>query len=274
MTLTHQLRLEASEGLTLVFDGSNSPLKDLSVSRLRLSESSPTWSAETGEAEVALHVLVGRCSIRVTPPDGVVSEYKELGERRDVFSGLPTTVVVGPGSTYEVLDVVRSVDIAVGSAPAAPGASTQPMLIRPQDVDVHEIGEGHYERSVREVIGGPERASRMRLGETVNPVGKWSSWPHHDFDANPDLAPKFEEVFLYFTKPAAGWGVQVRHGLWTDGDRVDDVIEVHNGDAAVVPLGDHPAGAGVTSELLYVWFYLSPIPKVYARWAEDVGGYA
>jgi len=26
--------------------------------------------------------------------------------------------------------------------------------------------------------------------------------------------------------------------------------------------------------VLYVWFYVSPIPKVYAKWAEDLGGYA
>ena len=55
---------------------------------------------------------------------------------------------------------------------------------------------------------------------------------------------------------------------------VDDVIVVRNGDAAILPLGNHPVVAGVDSQLLYVWFYISPIPKVYSKWAEDVGGYA
>jgi 5-deoxy-glucuronate isomerase len=136
------------------------------------------------------------------------------------------------------------------------------------------IGEDYYARTVREVIGGDGPAARLRAGETINPTGRWSSWPHHDFDADPDNAPHFEEVFLYFTKPSRGWGIQRRTGLFSNLVEVDDVIVVQNGDAAVLPLGDHPVVAGVESELLYVWFYFSPIAKTYARWAEDVGGYA
>jgi 5-deoxy-D-glucuronate isomerase len=55
---------------------------------------------------------------------------------------------------------------------------------------------------------------------------------------------------------------------------VDDVIVVRNGDAAILPLGEHPVVAGVDSSVLYVWFYMSPIPKIYSKWAEDLGGYA
>ena len=31
---------------------------------------------------------------------------------------------------------------------------------------------------------------------------------------------------------------------------------------------------GVDSQVLYIWFYTSPIPKLYSKWAEDLGGYA
>ena len=55
---------------------------------------------------------------------------------------------------------------------------------------------------------------------------------------------------------------------------MDDVIVVKNGDAAILPLGAHPIVAGVDSQLLYIWFYMSPIPKLYSKWAEDLGGYA
>jgi 5-deoxy-D-glucuronate isomerase len=257
-----------------VFDGSNGPLRDLSVYRLRLGDDVESWDGRTGDTETVLHVLVGSCTVRCVTESGEL-EFFDVGEREDVFSAAPTTVILPPGTSYSVVKSGRSVDLAVGSVvlPEYEGGQ-QPSIIRPQDVFEHHIGEAHFSRTVREVIGGEGRALRIRLGETINPVGQWSSWPHHDFDADPELAPLFEEVFLYFTKPRDGWGLQRRDGLYCDLQSVDDVIVVNNGDAAIVPLGEHPLVAGVDSSVLYVWFYLSPIPKTYSRWAEDVGGYA
>jgi 5-deoxy-glucuronate isomerase len=260
-------------GYERVLTPESAPLQELSVGRLRLDADTGGYEGETGECETLLHVLVGECSVEAEGPWGH-SAVRNAGERRDVFSGLPTTIVLQPGTRYSVVPTARTVDVAVASAPVDPALAAPPAVVRPQDVRVHTIGEDYYMRTVREVIGGDGPASRLRAGETINPVGRWSSWPHHDFDANPDNAPLFEEVFLYFTKPARGWGVQRRTGLYSDLSEVDDVIVVNNGDAAVLPLGEHPVVAGVDSELLYVWFYFSPIPKVYARWAEDVGGYA
>ncbi len=260
-------------GYEPVLTPESSSLRELSVGRLRLDADVEGYEGQTGARETLLQVLVGECSVEAQGPWGH-SVVRNAGERRDVFSGLPTTIVLGPGTHYSVVPTARTVDIAVASAPVDPSLAAPPSVVRPQDVRVHTIGEDYYMRTVREVIGGDGPASRLRAGETINPVGRWSSWPHHDFDANPDNAPLFEEVFLYFTKPGRGWGVQRRTGLFSDLSEVDDVIVVKNGDAAVLPLGEHPVVAGVDSELLYVWFYFSPIPKVYARWAEDVGGYA
>lgn len=265
-------RQPAAEGYAPVLTPADGSLRDLTVGRLRLTAASDGYRGCTDGSETVLHVLVGSCTITACGSFGERT-FKRLGEREDVFSGLPTTLVLGPNTAYEISEIDRAVDIAVASAPVPPDGR-EPLLIRPQDVEVHPIGEAHYRRSVREVIGGEGRAKRLRVGETINPTGLWSSWPHHDFDANPDLAPKFEEVFLYFTKPRTGWGMQKRSGLYHDLTEVDDVVVVRNGDAAVLPLGDHPVVAGVDSSVLYVWFYLSPIPKVYSRWAEDVGGYA
>jgi 5-deoxy-glucuronate isomerase len=266
-------RTDESLGYTPVLTPENSTLQELSVGRIRLESSVGGYEAETGDRETLLHVLVGECSVEVEGDWGRTS-IQNAGERRDVFSGSPTTIVLQPGTRYSVTPTAQTVDIAVASAPVSDAASSAPAVIRPQDVRVHAIGEDYYARTVREVLGGEGPAARLRAGETINPVGRWSSWPHHDFDANPENAPLFEEVFLYFTKPSRGWGLQRRTGLYSDLSEVDDVIVVRNGDAAVLPLGDHPVVAGVDSEILYVWFYFSPIPKVYARWAEDVGGYA
>lgn len=270
---THLRRAEASLGYSPVMSADNAVLRELSVGRLRLDSKKGGFKGETGNRETLLHILVGTCSIEAHGPWGRRT-FENLGEREDVFSGRPTSLLLGPDTTYGVVSATRTTDIAVASLPLAAEAPAPPSVIRPQDVPVHKIGEGHFQRSVREVLGGEGPALRLRAGETINPPGLWSSWPHHDFHGRPELAPKFEEVFLYFTKPRAGWGLQRRTGVYCDGTAVDDVLVVRNGDAAIMPLGDHPVVAGVDSSLLYIWFYVSPIPKIYAKWAEDVGGYA
>lgn len=266
-------RGEGKTGYTPVLTPQNSPLSTLSVGRLRLEVKDVPYKGDTGELEVVLHVLVGQFLLEAQGPWGKRS-IPNVGERSDIFAGLPTTVVLGPQTAYKITPVSRTLDIAVASVPIADDGHRNPTLVRPQDVVVHPIGEGHYQRTVREVIGGEGPAVRLRVGETINPVGLWSSWPHHDFDANPDLAPQFEEVFLYFTKPKDGYGIQRREGLYSNLKPVDDVIIVRNGDGAVLPLGEHPIVAGVDTSVLYAWFYVSPIAKRYAKWAEDLGGYA
>jgi 5-deoxy-glucuronate isomerase len=273
-TLDHVRRGEVRQGYQPTLTPENAPLGELSVGRIRLDRKGVArHTADTGNREVLLHILVGQCTIEATGRWGRQT-FKQLGERADVFSGLPTSLVLGPSTKYTIVPATRTIDVAVASLPVARPRRAAPTVIRPQDVQVHSIGEGHYMRTVREVIGGEGPAQRLRAGETINPTGLWSSWPHHDFDANSKLAPQFEEVFLYFTKPRSGWGLQRREGLYSNLQRVDDVIVVKNGDAAILPLGEHPIVAGVDSQVLYVWFYMSPIPKLYSKWAEDLGGYA
>ena len=273
-TMDHVDRGDVRQGYQPTLTPANAPLRELSVGRIRLDRKGVAkYAGETGVNEVLLHILVGQCTIQTSGRWGRQT-FKQLGERVDVFSGLPTSLVLGPRTTYTITPVTRTVDIAVASLPVGRGGRSIPTVIRPQDVQVHTIGEGHYLRTVREVLGGEGPALRLRAGETLNPTGLWSSWPHHDFDANVKLAPQFEEVFLYFTKPRGGWGLQRRAGLYSSLQRVDDVIVVKNGDAAILPLGEHPIVAGVDSQVLYIWFYTSPIPKLYSKWAEDLGGYA
>jgi len=270
----HLRRGAVKEGFAPILTPENAPLRDLAVGRLRLDKKIGGYKGTTGDKEMLLHILVGQCAVECAGPRGK-RKFDRLGERHDVFSGLPTSVVLGPRTRFSVTPISRTVDIAIASVPALNRQnSALPALIRPQDVAVHQIGEAHFQRTVREVIGGEGPATRLRAGETLNPVGLWSSWPHHDFDADPKIASEFEEVFLYFTKPRSGWGVQRRDGLYCNLQAVDDVLVVKNGDAAILPLGNHPIVAGVDSQVLYIWFYISPIPKVYSKWAEDVGGYA
>ncbi len=267
----HIPRQDPVDGYSVVASFTKGPLKDLEVGRLRLTREGGAFTGKTKDRETVLHVLVGKCDITIESPNKQV--FHDLGDRRDLFSGPSTSLILSPGTVYSVVPSTRTVDLAIASIPAQYGRR-EPLVIRPSDVEVHIIGEGSHQREVREVFGGERAPYRIRIGETINPPGHWSSWPKHDFEYDMSLAPQFEEVFLYFTKPRAGWGLQRVAGCYVNGETVDDVWVVKNGDAGVIPLGDHPVVGSPDTTLLYIWFYVSPIPKVYSKWAEDYGGYA
>lgn len=79
---------------------------------------------------------------------------------------------------------------------------------------------------------------------------------------------------MYFTLPKEGYALQRADGNFVDEKFREQTVLVRNGDYAVLPLGDHPIVAAPDNKLLYVWFYISPIPKIYPKWAEDHGEYA
>ena len=151
---------------------------------------------------------------------------------------------------------------------------TKTTLIKSENVEVYEIGEGNFKRKVRVMLGGDGPAMKLRGGETINEPGQWSSWPRHSFDNEPEFAKNFEEFFMYFTLPKEGYALQRADGNFVDEKFREQTVLVRNGDYAVLPLGDHPIVAAPDNKLLYVWFYISPIPKIYPKWAEDHGEYA
>ena len=250
------------------------------LTRIRL-ESPPALLSDIPESftvkpaeEGILHVLSGTVALRFYGTWGKQT-VSRLGNRNGIFDGLPSCVTIRPNTSFTAAAVSRYADLllAVGFNTALQPGS--PTVLRPEDVQVHNIGHGSLRREVREVVGGNGISDKLRLGETINSVGGWSSWPHHDFTADPTRAKHFEEVFLYFTHPRNGYGFQKRHGIFGgSGEIFSDVAIIHNGDYAILPLGEHPAVAGPDTRLAYVWVYVSPVAKKYAKWAEDGGEYA
>lgn len=251
-------------------------LHDLSIDRARLQGGDVRRITNADNArETAVHILIGTIGARATI-NGRRVEWHRLGERDNVFDAPPTVLYLGTASIVEVWPESRTADCLISQAVVS--ESAPPAVIRPGDVTAHYIGEGHYWREVREVIGGSGPALRLRIGETINPPGKWSSWPPHSFDHDLTLAPKFEEVFYYWLKPVIPGkdceAYQRRRGVLSSGETVDDMIAVKSGDSAILPLGFHPIAAGLDCSLCYCWTYISPVAKQYAQWTEDGGYYA
>jgi 5-deoxy-glucuronate isomerase len=123
-------------------------------------------------------------------------------------------------------------------------------LIRPEDQSLAHVGRDNWSRNVRTILGPEQTASRLLLGETVNPPGQWSSYPphKHDVQAPPDEV-RLEEVYLFKLDPPGGFGVQINY----DDEGKDDAALVRTDDVAVISSGYHPVVAAPGYALYYLW---------------------
>lgn len=218
----------------------------MQVTRHRLEAGEDLSVGPGCDVEMFLHPLIG------------IGEVNGLrfGGRKNVFHAFPGGLLLSPPF---VVKAVTRLDLLVASHPS------QRATLREVSFIEHDIGKGTLRRSVREVLGADGPSKHIRCGETINEIGGWSSWPPHSFDKNPENAAKFEEVFYVFTDPKDGYAIIRKNGK---------LEELRSGDRTEVPLGEHPIVAGPGVRMMYVWFYVSPVDKHYAKWAEDLGGYA
>jgi len=264
---------KAKEGYEILVSKNNSYLKDLEVGRLRLGHKGASYKNETKNEEILIQPLIGSCDI-ILEKNKKTEKFHSVGRRTKIFEKEPDSLLVEPNTKFHIICTTNSVDCLIPRVKVENISSTKTTLIKSENVEVYEIGEGNYKRKVRVMLGGNGPAARLRGGETINEPGQWSSWPRHSFDNQSELANQFEEFFMYFTLPKEGYALQRCDGHFVDEEFREQTMLVRNGDYAVLPLGDHPIVAAPDSKVLYVWFYISPIPKIYPKWAEDHGEYA
>lgn len=234
-------------------------IESLEVQRLKLEQYQEL--VIPAQHEVYVHALVGACD---------VGPFR-TGTRKSVWDAPTSGVYLAPGcSCVELKPVGATCDVVVAMARMESEATARSRHVDPVH---HQIGWDHHQRDVWEILGGNGPSERLRFGETRNARGGWSSWPPHSFDCHLERAHRFEEVFVAFTRPKHSFALMVRDGKMTDGEEFDDALVVRSGDMFQVPLGKHPIVAGPETDLVYVWAYVSPNPKVYAKWAEDIGTY-
>jgi 5-deoxy-glucuronate isomerase len=176
------------------------------------------------------------------------------GGRASVFDA-PGDTVYAPAGIGLGLTAASDApaQVAIASASAEPDLNAPPArVIGPADQRIAEVGEGNWSRTVRTILGPEHDAQRLLVGETINPPGNWSSYPPHRHDRhNPPEEVDLEEVYLFRTNPAGGFGVQLRYEL--DGDRAEETFMVRDNDIAVIRSGFHPVVAASGYELYYLW---------------------
>lgn len=206
-----------------------------------------------------VHILVGAAVVQA---GGITYA---TGARSSVWVPPVIGLLVTGG---ELIAASEGLDVLVAHEPGAAAHAAE--FVQAEE---HLIGAGTAQRRVWEVVGAKHQELKLRCGETLNVKGGWSSWPEHSFDRDPSASEQFEEVFLYFCDPRSGWALQKRKGVMPDGTDINDCSQIYSGSFLEMPLGRHPVVAGPDTTLLYVWFYVAPVSKLYGRWAEDVGTY-
>jgi 5-deoxy-glucuronate isomerase len=218
------------------------------------------FRGQTGGEETALIWLGGSAEV-----DGV----GEVGERDDVFSGLPSALLLPPGSSYR-LRARTALQLAIVSAPAEAGS--RPRLIRPGDIRVEMRGKGVTERRIHWILSEKDPAARLLLVEVLTPAGHWSTYPPHKHDEDREGVERaLEELYYYRFNPEQGFAFQ---GIYTKpspsplrrgsgrGSQLDESIRARNRDLVLVPRGYHVVSAAPG----YDCYYLNAMAGAVREW--------
>src|SRR5207302_1262501 len=120
-------------------------------------------------------------------------ERWELGGRPSVFDGLPWALYLPREPTYSV---EGDGELAICGARCE--RRREPVLVRPEDVEVEVRGAGNATRQINHIVKPEFPAERLLVVEVFTPSGNWSSYPPHKHDE--DNAPGevvLEETYYY-----------------------------------------------------------------------------
>ena len=220
-------------------------------------------TGSTGGEETALIWLSGTA---------VVEGIGAVGERPDVFSGLPWALILPPGASYR-LQAQTDLELAIVAAPAAPrGPGGAPRVIRPADVRVETRGTGVTERRIHWILSEKDPAARLLLVEVLTPAGHWSTYPPHKHDEDrAGVERALEELYYYRFNPEQGFAFQ---GIYTkdspspvagagrDRAALNVSIRAHHEDLVLVPRGYHVVSAAPG----YDCYYLNAMAGAVREW--------
>lgn len=197
---------------------------------------------KTGAMEACVVVLSGKLRIKAKGFDS-----GEIGERANVFEGLPWSVYLPPGVAYTI-EAATDGEVAICTAPAKGGLS--PRVIAPSDVETLTRGKGSNTRHVRNILSETAKAESLLVVEVITPGGNWSSYPphKHDRDAIPEES-YLEETYYHRLSPPQGFALQ---RIYTDDRSLDETLAVGDRDVVLVPRGYHPVGAPHGYDLYYL----------------------
>jgi 5-deoxy-glucuronate isomerase len=197
---------------------------------------------ETGNRELGLVLLGGRCSVASSR-----GEWKNIGRRRNVFSGMPYCLYLPIATTFTIR-AEDDCDLAFCYCRAEEPHS--PRLIAPTDIEVEIRGAGNATRQINKIMRPEFQAHRLLIVEVYTPGGNWSSYPPHKHDVHaPPGEVDLEEMYYYRVNRPEGYAIQK---VYTPDRRIDQTLTVRDGEMVLVPEGYHPVVAAHGYDVYYL----------------------
>jgi len=236
----------SSEYLRITPQSANWEYLHLSVRKLSKGQQ---WDFDTAENELALVVLGGICT--VTSSRG---NWQNVGERPDVFSGMPFTLYLPRRTQFTVHAISSELDFACGWCPT--NQDHPPQLVTPAQVPIEIRGGDNFTRQINQLIPPGFDCHHLVVVEVYTPSGNWSSYPGHKHDHHYEdeygnlLEADLEEIYFYKIDKPGGFAYQ---RVYNDDNSLDELILVKNNHAVLVPEGYHP----VVSPPGYTTYYVN-----------------
>ena len=237
------IHLDPIQGYNNVFELGEYDMKLTRFGILQLKAGS-SWSSETGEFEVALVILGGKCSVK-----GDDFDFAGVGARKNVFDGKPHAVYL-PRHTAYTVTAITDMDLAVNESPATRDTA-RPTLITPEMTRTISIGRDNFTRAATIILDETFDSEHFYIGEGLIPSGNWSGYPphRHDYDDLPGEID-MEETYFYRFDPPQGFGIQKVY--IPDGD-LDETYTVKNNDTVAIAEGYHPLCGAPGYQMYYLW---------------------
>ncbi len=141
-----------------------------------------SWSFETGDNECAIVPLGGVCSVISNK-----GEWKNVGRRPDVFSGMPHAVYLSRNTQFTVTAESDMLDFACGWCPA--DKDFEPKLVTPGDSPIEIRGGGNATRQINGILPPGFPPQRGEVVEVYTPSGSWSSYRGHKHATHREAEP-------------------------------------------------------------------------------------
>ena len=199
------------------------------------------WQSHTREEEAALVILGGRATVNWG------NGYREVGGRKDVFSGFPYAVYLPCHTPFEI-SALTNCEFADCRVPSS--ARLAPRVITPADCHEEIRGGGNCTRQIVDVIRPEFPADKLLVCEVYTPSGNWSSYPPHKHDVhNPPKEVDLDEIYYYRVSAPEGYAFQ---RLYDHAGTRDDTLTLINGDLVLIKDGYHPVVAAHGYNVYYL----------------------